>query len=201
MIRCVKRLLSAIVIVFLIPIIGVKGHAQDISLRNNILYDATLTPNLGGEVGFDSLWSVGMDLGIQIFPRSKWTRHKFRHLLIAPEIRRYFSKDKTGHFVGANFLYTHYNMVGITFPFGLYRSVRHKRKQGNAIALGPQYGYVWQLSQKWRLEAEGGIDIGYSWSKVFSQDHPDKRIGYDKGFFLMPKLGVNIVYNIGRIKK
>lgn len=189
-----------IAIAFTLPItiMCVKSHAQDISLRNNILYDATLSPNIGVEYGIDSLWTVGMDAGIQIFPRSKKVSKKWRHILIAPEVRRYFTEGRVGHFVGANILYTHYNIVGVTFPFGMYRSVRHKRKQGNAVAIGPQYGYVWQFANRWKIEAECGVDVGYQRSHEYSQKHPSERIGTDNGFFVMPRLGINIVY---RLKK
>lgn len=174
----------------------IKSQAQEYSIRNNLAYDATLTPNLGFEVSLDSLWSVGIDVGLRAWPRSDNKTRKYRHLLISPEVRRWFASSGKGHFVGANLLYTHFNVGDIKMPFGLYPSVKHKRKQGDAVAIGPFYGYSWALARHWSLEAEVGIDIGYSWSDVYETIPCTPKIDSDKGVFVMPKVGVNIVYHI-----
>lgn len=200
MVRAKRMRLFVAILFVMAPLFMTRVKAQNVFLKNNILYDATLTPNIGAEVYIDSLWSVGIDAGMRIWPRSKWVRRKYRHLLIAPEVRRWLKHTGSGHFVGANILYTHYNIVGVTFPFGLYHSVKNKRKQGDAFALGPQYGYVWVLSDRWKLEAECGIDVGYAWYKEFNRDKPNEQIGKDNGIFAMPRLGVNIVYRIGSLR-
>lgn len=176
---------------------GTKSHAQTVSLKNNILYDATLTPNFGIEVGLDSLWSVGVNAGLRPWPRNDNTTRKYRHFLISLEGRRWFSHTGLGHFLGANLLYTHFNVGGITMPFGLYRSVRHKRKQGDAVAVGPYYGYSWRLADHWNVEVEAGLDIGYAWTNVYDCGHCGTKVGEDNKVFLMPKIGVNAVYNFG----
>lgn len=196
--KALKRDIVLLLIFTMLPLPSAWAQESGVLLKNNLLYDATLTPNLGVEVAVDSVWSVGAEVGLRIWPRDKWATRKYRHLLIAPEVRRWLKHTGTGHFVGANILYTHFNVVGVKFPFGLYGSQRHERKQGNAFALGPQYGYVWRLAPRWKLEAECGIDVGYQWSKVFRRERPCERMGSDHGFFLMPRLGVNIVYRIGR---
>ena len=40
------------------------GLSQKVSLRNNLLYDATLLPNVGFESHFDSFWSLGLNGGL-----------------------------------------------------------------------------------------------------------------------------------------
>lgn len=175
-------------------------QAQSVSIRNNLLYDATLTPNLGLEIGIDSLWSVGVDAGLRPWPTSDNTTRKYKHFLIAPEVRRWLKQTDKGHFFGANILYTHFNVGSIKMPFGLYPSVRHKRKQGDAIAIGPSYGYSWRLASHWRIEAEAGFDVGYSWANVYECGHCGTKTGTDNGVFLMPRVGVNAVYSIGKGK-
>lgn len=179
---------------------GIKCNAQTVSIKNNLVYDATLTPNLGIEVGIDTLWSVGLNVGLRPWPTSDYTTRKYKHFLISPEVKRWFSHTGKGHYLGANILYTHFNVGNIKMPFGLYPSVRHKRKQGDAIALGPFYGYSWRLANHWRVEAEAGFDIGYSWSDVYECGHCGTKTGTDNGVFLMPRVGVNAVYTIGKSK-
>lgn len=180
------------------PLWGEKCLAQTVSVKNNILYDATLTPNLGIEIKIDSLWSVGINAGLRPWPTSDNTTRKYKHFLIAPELRRWFSAAGKGHYVGADILYTHFNVGDIKMPFGLYKSVRHKRKQGDAVAIGPFYGYAWRLSPHWRLEAEAGFDIGYAWYNVYDCGHCGTKTGSDNDVFLMPRAGVNAVYTFGK---
>lgn len=177
---------------------GTKATAQTVSVRNNLLYDATLTPNLGIDVKVDSLWSVGLDVGLRPWPRGDEKTRKYRHFLIAPEVRRWLKGTGNGHFFGADLLYTHYNVGNIKMPFGLYPSVRHKRKQGDAVALGPFYGYSWRLAKHWSVEALAGFDVGLSWSDVYECGHCGTKTGTDNGVFLMPRVGVNAVYKIGK---
>lgn len=179
---------------------GIKCKAQTVSIKNNLLYDATLTPNLGLEIGIDSVWSVGVDAGLRPWPTSDNTTRKYKHFLISPEVRRWLSHTGEKHFFGANILYTHFNVGDIKMPFGLYPSVRHNRKQGDAIAIGPSYGYSWRLANHWRIEAEAGFDVGYAWSDVYECGHCGTKTGTDNGVFLMPRVGVNAVYTIGKSK-
>lgn len=178
-----------------------RGQAQDISIRNNLAYDATLTPNIGVQVRIDSLWSAGIDFGIRPWSQNDNSKHRFRHFLISPEVKRWFSPSGNGHFIGANILYTHYNLGDVTMPFGMYRSIRNKRKQGDAVALGPFYGYSWNLARHWDIEAEVGFDIGYAWSKVYELGPCAPKIGFDRGVFVMPKIGINIAYKFIKGKK
>ena len=49
----------------------IMGFSQEISLRNNLLYDATLSPNLGIELHFDSVWSAGLNAGLNAWDINK----------------------------------------------------------------------------------------------------------------------------------
>lgn len=191
-----KGFIIAFVLAVILSARVMESQAQDFSVRNNLVYDATLTPNLGFDARIDSLWTIGIEVGLRAWPRSDYKTRKYRHLLISPEVRRWFTSAGKGHFVGANILYTHFNVGDIKMPFGLYPSVKHKRKQGDAIALGPFYGYSWNLARHWNLEAEVGFDVGYAWSDVYETVPCTPKIDTDKSFFVMPKVGVNIVYII-----
>ncbi len=167
------------------------------SLRNNLLYDAALTPNLGFEWGLDRHWSIGGNVGFRPWPTDDTKEKKWKHLLIAPELRHWndsIYKHKSS-FWGLDLVWSHYNVAAVKFPFGMYKSVRDGRREGDLLMLGVFYGYNWRLSRYFRLEAEAGIGVGYAWGKEYDCGHCGTERGKYNDPFLVPKLGLNIVYN------
>ena len=138
--------------------------AQTVALRNNLLYDATLTPNLGADIRVDSLWTIGVPF------------HK--------------------SYVEGDLIYSHFNVGNTKIPFGLYSAVKDRRLQGDLVALGGKYGYSWILARHWRIEAEAGIAVGYAWFKEYECATCGKQLGNGDRIFLLPQLGINVVYII-----
>ena len=87
-------------------------------------------------------------------------------------------------------------MGNTKIPFGLYSAVKDHRLQGDLIALGGKYGYSWILSRTWRIEAEAGVAVGYAWFKEYDCPHCGTFIGNGDRIFLLPQLGINVVYII-----
>ena len=204
--------------------------AQKLSLRTNILYNITLTPNLGAEMPIDSVWSAGLNIGFNAWDIDKEKNKKWRHILISPNVRKYFGEKRYAfenvrdslvndvkgmrdslvcdfkdmrdslvyhpRYFELNAIYSHYNVGNTKIPFGLYSAVKDRRLQGDLIALGGKYGYSWILSRDWRLEAEAGIAIGYAWFKEYDCDHCGNYYGKGDRIFLLPQLGINVVYII-----
>lgn len=176
--------------------------AQKVSFSNNLLYDATLTPNLRVGVRVAPHWSLGMTAGYHPWPTDDRTSRKFRHLLLSPSVRYWKDSVNVHHFFGANILYAHYNVAEIKFPFGLYKSVRDERREGDMVALGVFYGYSWPLGRHWNIEALAGVAVGYANYNRFECGHCGKKIGKEDGVFAMPQAAINIVYVLpGRPKK
>ena len=67
--------------------ISISAFSQSVVLKNNLLYDATLTPNIGIEVKLAARWTAGLNLGYQPWPFKDTAERKMRHLLVAPEVR------------------------------------------------------------------------------------------------------------------
>jgi hypothetical protein len=106
------------------------------------------------------------------------------------------------HFFGANLIYSHYNVADVKFPFGLYKSVRDERRQGDLGALGVFYGYSWPIARHWNIEALIGAAVGYTKYNRYECGHCGTKIGEDKKWFVMPQAAINIVFNLpGRPKK
>ena len=197
-----------------------KGIGQHFALRNNLLYDATLTPNLGVEMRLDSVWSAGLNIGLNAWDINKESNKKWRHILVNPNVRKYhgFKRDtlciygtrsdgtfgvvrdsvvtRGAKYYEADLIYSHFNVGNTRIPFGLYSAVKDRRLQGDLIALGGKYGYSWILSRDWRIEAEAGIAVGYAWFKEYDCDHCGTYYGKGDRIFLLPQLGINVVYII-----
>lgn len=180
----------------------ISGHSQTFALRTNLLYDATLSPNLGAELKVDSLWSVGLNVGINAWDIDKQKNKKWRHLLVSPNVRKYFSLKRDSmtirraNYLELNAIYSHFNVGNVKFPFGMYKSVRDRRLQGDLLALGAKYGYSWIMARDWRVEAEAGVAVGYARFKEYDCDHCGTYYGKGDRIFLLPQLGINVVYII-----
>ena len=166
------------------------------ALRTNLLYDATLSPNLGVDVRVDSTWTVGLLAGVNAWDIDKAKNKKWRHMLFSLRARKY--RDSLFHkgYYEADVIYSHYNVGNTKIPFGLYSAVKDHRLQGDLIALGGKYGYSWILSRTWRIEAEAGVAVGYAWFKEYDCPHCGTFIGNGDRIFLLPQLGINVVYII-----
>lgn len=191
--------LRHLVLVLLSILTSLTAEAQNLTLSNNLLYDAMLTPNLrlGYAPDSTSRWSYGFTAGFNPWPRGNLTKKKHRHLLLSPEVRYWTDSVNVGHFFGANAIYSHFN-AGYT-DFVIYKGVKDERRQGDMVALGAFYGYSWRLGRRWTMEAVGGVAVGYAWYDRFVIN--EKRTnwipsGDGNGVFLMPQLGLNIVYRI-----
>ena len=167
-----------------------------IALRTNLLYDATLSPNLGVDVRVDSAWTVGLLAGVNAWDIDKEKNKKWRHALFSLRARKYRdSLFHKGYFEG-DLIYSHFNVGNTKIPFGIYKGVQDRRLQGDLVALGGKYGYSWILARHWRIEAEAGVAVGYAWFKEYDCDHCGTYYGKGDRIFLLPQLGVNVVYII-----
>ena len=176
--------------------LGEEAKQPRIALRTNLLYDATLSPNLGVDVRVDSAWTVGLLAGFNAWDIDKEKNKKWRHALFSIRARKY--RDSLFHkgYYEADVIYSHYNVGNTKIPFGLYSAVKDRRLQGDLIALGGKYGYSWILSRTWRIEAEAGVAVGYAWFKEYDCPHCGTFLGNGDRIFLLPQLGINVVYII-----
>jgi outer membrane protein OmpA-like peptidoglycan-associated protein len=198
--QATKRRLHGVVKIFILTALYCCAftdvHAQAVTVSNNLLYDAFLTPNLRVGIRLAPHWSAGMTAGYRPWPNDDAAPRKLRHLLLSPSVRYWSDSVNVHHFFGTNIIYSHYNVGGVTFPFGLYPSVRHERRQGDLVALGAFYGYSWPLGRHFNLEAMIGAAIGYTSYDRYECVRCGRLIGRGKTLFAMPQAALNIVYNI-----
>ena len=183
--------------IFLLSLLAtLQASAQRVTISNNLLYDAWLTPNLRVGVRVAPHWSVGVTGGYRPWPTDASVTRKWKHLLVSPEVRYWTDSVDVHHFFGVNLIYSHYNVGDLKFPFGMYKSVRNERRQGDLGALGVFYGYSWPLGRWWNIEAAVGAAVGYTKYDRFECKHCGDKLGTEKKWFVMPQAAINIVYNI-----
>lgn len=176
------------------------------SIRNNLFYDASGTPNIGFEVPVNGHWTLGGNVGFKPWDRfidndpNKQAPRRWRNLVIAPEARYYTDTVNTGFFLTGNLLYTHYNTGNVRFPLGMYRNTRDQWMQGNLFGAGLGLGYSWWLSRHLRLEAEAGVAGGwFGHDTYYINDNCENCIiEHQTGPAIVPKLGLNLVYTFGK---
>lgn len=172
---------------------------QTWSLKNNLLYDATLTPNLGieGKVGKRSTLQLFYGLNPWKFSETK----KLRHWSLMPEYR-YWLSDKGpfgGWFTGVHALGGEFNVGGDVWPISLVKTLKENRYEGWFIGGGLTIGHAWRLSDHWNLEA--ALGVGYirfkydkyanEWCGLLLESKPYNYVG-------PTKLALNIAYVFGK---
>ena len=191
------RKLLKVVCVSVVLFASHDSFSQNFAIKNNLLYDAMLTPNLGLEARVADRWTVGVNVGFNPFPLSDEKLPKWRHILVAPQFRYYFCDIFVRDFIEVNTVWSHYNVGGVNFPIGtLYPDVREHRLQGDLIAFGAAYGWSWIVSPHFSVEAEVGADVGYTWFGRYECPWCGSFLGNDDKWFVMPKFGLNLVWLI-----
>lgn len=197
-----RRMVRTVTLTMLFSCVFANVSAQQMTVSNNLLYDAWLTPNLRVGLCLYPHWSSGLTSGFRPWPASDETSRKWRHLLISPDLRYWVDSVNVHHFFGVNLIYSHFNVAEVKFPFGMYKSVRDERHQGDLGALGFFYGYSWPLGRYWNIEAMIGAALGYARYNRYECGHCGMKLGTEKKLFAMPQAALNIVYNIpGRSAK
>ena len=187
---------------------SLKGSAQEVSVRTNLLWDGVAEPNIGLELQTGEHWSVGVDGGLKAWPRWlawDWDNADathWRNFAVVPEVRYYLKQVFQGFFAGADAVYTHYNVANVTFPFGLYPDAKNNRLQGSYWGGGLFAGYAWWPWEHWRLEVEAGAAVGLAAYDRYECPHCGTKQAEERKVGVVPKLAVNVAWNpVGKSKR
>ncbi len=176
---------------------GFCAVAQNVAVKTNLLYDATLTINAGAEVAVAPRWSVDISGNL-----NAWTinQHRWKHWMIQPEARYWFCEALRGHFVGAHALGGQYNMgnfdLGINMLGTDFRKLKDYRYEGWYAGLGVAYGYSWIINRHWNFEAEIGFGWVYTRYDKYPCAHCGTKLAHDKphNYVGPTKAALNLVY-------
>lgn len=192
---------SLTVIVFLFCfLLSYNALCQNkVVVKTNLLYGvATLTPNLGVEVGLGGRTTFNLSGSYNWFNLydSRNNNKKLVHWIVQPEFRYYLCQRFNGHFFGLNGLYSNYNIGGYELPFLFGDGSKDFRYQGNGYGFGISYGYQLVLTKRWNLEFD--IGVGYMQMKYNRVDGEycgrGKGINETKNYFGPTKAGISLVF-------
>ena len=190
----VKKRLSVLALACF-TLIGARG--QNVALKTNLLYDATLTVNAGLEVGLAPRWSLDLSGNYNGW---KVNEHKWKHWLAQPEARYWFCDRFAGHFLGLHALGGQYNVGNIKNSLNFlgtdFSELTDHRHQGWFAGAGVAYGYSWILGRHWNLELELGVGYVYTRYDVFECAGCGKKVEEDKPHHYVgpTKAAISLVY-------
>lgn len=194
--------------VVLLPLLS-KAQAQSDSimqeatplfnLKTNLLYDATTTFNLGAEFRLNDRLSLELPFNYNPFTFSN--NRKWKHFLVQPELRWWTNETFKGHFFGAHAHYGIYNVGALpSGPFS--KNMRDHRYEGSLIGAGVSYGYRWNFSHKWGMEATLGVGYAYLDQKKYPCVKCAPELGSRNRHYVGPtKAGLSLIYTFGGKKK
>lgn len=161
------------------------------------MYDATATFNLGAEFKIKDKQSLEIPLNYNPFTFSNG--RKWKHFLVQPEYRWWTKETFRGHFFGAHAHYGIYNVGGLPSMFS--QNMQDNRYEGWLVGAGASYGYRWNFSDHWGMEAT--IGVGYAYLK--QDKYPCVKCGEKKGdrsrHYVGPtKVGLSVTYTLGKKK-
>ncbi len=153
-----------------------SAFSQKVAIKNNLAYDALLTPNLSLEIALGRKVTLDTQVGANFFLfeknslASSYTPKKWSHWLVQPELRLWTCDVFNGWFVGIHAHGGLMNVGGVNIPYFILQNknnvMAEHRYEGWFLGGGISVGYHWMLSSRFSLEASLGA--GYA------------RIMYDK---------------------
>lgn len=169
------------------------------ALRTNLLYAAaTLTPNLGVEIGLNKKSTLLASTSYNGWKPKDENNVKLNHWIAEVEYRRWTCEVFNGHFFGVHGFYGNYNIAGKKVPFVFESNADKYRYDGNVMGLGVSYGYQFMLGKKWNLEMNVGVGAGrLNYDKFECPRCGDVLENDVQKWFVAPtKLGISLVYII-----
>lgn len=170
------------------------SRGQVAAIKTNLLYDATATLNVGVEWGLSPRWTI--DVSGNYRPWSFSKERSLRHALLQPEVRYWFCRRFSGHFVGAHLIGSLFNIGGFDFLGKRPAELQNSRYEGWAVGAGITYGYQWMIGDRWNLEASLGVGYLRGWYDRYECPHCGRRLpsGHTAGRFVPTKAAVSIIY-------
>lgn len=177
-----KKYRALLVIIFCV--VSFSGYSQKIALKTNAVLWATVSPNISAEFVVSRNLSVDLSASFNVW--TPFANMKTNHLLLQPELRYWFGRPMSQHFVGFTLLYVDYDL--------LFRETRYN---GETFGGGFTYGYDFVLSKHWNLELTAGVGVMYRWQYKYNENEPRPEYRNNFGWYVAPvKVGVTVSYII-----
>lgn len=174
--------------------------AQKVSVRTNLLYWATATPNASLEWKLASRYTLSATVGYNAFNFPNRMNAdgiainpKLHHWLVMPEVKYWLCRAFERHYLGLHALYGEYNAGGMQ----LLSFLSDGRYDGRAVGMGVSYGYQWPLGRRWGVEASVGAGyIHFRYDKFECGACGRKAGAFRRHYFGPTKAALSIIYYI-----
>jgi len=134
---------------------NIPNKPSSVALKTNLLYAATLTPNLALEIGLGKKTTLEIGGGCNFYDPDNGKNWK--HWLVQPEFRWWFCERFNGSFLGVHALGGEYNFAKIDLPLSVFSDLKDYRYDGYFYGAGVVFGHQWILGKRWSLEASVGV--------------------------------------------
>ena len=168
--------------------------AQKVALKNNLVWDATLSPNLALEIGLSKKTTLDIYGAVNPFKFGNDTR--FKHWFVQPEFRWWTCESFNGSFFGLHAHGGTFLLNKLDMPFGLLKEIKDHRYDGYFYGAGVSYGYQWILNKRWGFEASVGVGYARFIYDVYSCDNcsSTKLETRKDNYFGPTKLALSFIY-------
>lgn len=166
-------------------IFTMQMSAQMVALRNDVVKDAFMIPNLGA----DFVVGKRTTLGVDVFGTRKIYGNVAEIIGVTPRLRYWLSgRPFSRLFAGVNLQAANYTI-----------NWDDKSYHGNSVAAGLSLGYAWNISEHFNIEFSGGTDALYYDQKEYckgdSYTHYGERTN-STGIIMSPRLEISVMYII-----
>lgn len=181
-------------------------NAQEVAIKNNLLYDATLTPNLGLEMTTGKRQSIQVVYGLNTWSfngKSPETKSQAKHWVVMPEYRWWTCTALNGLFFGVHAMGGEFNAGNLNMPQtgvffkgeNLMKNVKDSRYEGKFLGGGFTIGYQYILSKHWNFELEAGVGYNHVWYDKYPCSVCSKKLGTGNTNYVgVTKLGASFMY-------
>lgn len=189
------KLKTLSLVLFLTTGLFFSTHAQEVSVKTNIPYWFTATPNVGFEYVLGKNLSVEFTAGFNPFKFGDTKQMK--HWIIWSELRYWLYQPTRGHFFGLHGVGGRYNIGGLDLPWDRFVGLKTARYQGSAVGVGLSYGYKWVLNDRWGLEVTAGGGFARFNYDVYSLGENGQKTGENSKYYFGPTKGaLSFIYVI-----
>lgn len=180
-------------------VISLNTMAQRVAVKTNLLYDATLTPNVGIELGMGRKHTLQGFYSLNLWKKPLGDHRQWKHWQTGLEYRWWPCSKFNGHFVGVHAMGGEFNFAALKhfkLPFYNWPSdLNTMRYEGWNAGVGVTYGYQWILSRHWNLEASIGAGYQYIYYKKYPCAECARNLKTDTStIFGFDKLALSVLY-------
>lgn len=181
------------IILLLSLMMSVAVYSQHFALKNNLGYDAMLTPNLGMEIKLAK--KITLDISGNYNPFTFNDNKKLQHWLVQPELRFWLCEKFNGSFIGIHGHGGEYDIANIKLPFNLFKNLEHHRYKGYLYGGGISIGHQFVLGKHWNLETSiGGGYARIKYDKFGPEKSAPKKESDFYNYFGVTKATISLVY-------